>query len=96
MRVNIDGSQIDVEKDLHKQLSEKLNFGPYYGGNLDALWDFLYRNVERPVELIWKDSEASKGALGVELFNKIAELMIRVMEEDVLKDPDDRFTIQFD
>lgn len=96
MRVILDGSQIHAEKDLHQQLADKLDFGPYYGGNLDALWDRLYRDVERPVELIWQASKASKEALGAEKFDKIAEIMIKVMEEDASKEPDDRFTVHFD
>ncbi|MCK6885045.1 barstar family protein [Enterobacter roggenkampii] len=30
-------------------MSASLDFGPYYGRNLDALWDRLSTDVERPV-----------------------------------------------
>ncbi|RJQ90092.1 barnase inhibitor [Amycolatopsis panacis] len=96
MRVVIDGLSIKTTQDLHRFLAEKLDFGPYYGYNLNALWDRLYRDVERPVELIWKNSEASKMALGSELFQVISGLLVDVMEDDASKEPEDRFTVQFE
>ncbi|WP_410566450.1 barstar family protein [Amycolatopsis sp. cmx-4-61] len=96
MRVIIDGNAVKSEQDLHDQLKGPLDFGPYYGNNLSALWDRLYRDVERPVELVWQNSETSKANLGDELFGKIAELMTHAMEEDAKYPPDERFTVRFE
>ncbi|MGW2857185.1 barstar family protein, partial [Streptomyces sp. NPDC001215] len=64
MRIEIDGAAIRSESDLHEFLSRALDFGPYYGANLSALWDRLSTDVERPVEIVWKESELSRTALG--------------------------------
>ena len=77
MRVTIHGALIRSESDLHDALADKLDFGPYYGRNLDALWDRLSTDVERPVELVWENSEVSKGLLGAEIFERISSLLIR-------------------
>ena len=95
MRVVIDGKAIRSEADLHDQLAGPLDFGPYYGRNLSALWDRLYRDVERPVELVWRDAAVSEENLGAELFAKIAQLMTDVMTEDAPHSPENRFTVRF-
>jgi len=46
----LDGTKIQTEQDFHKLLSGLLNFGSYYGNNLDALWDRLSTDVERPIQ----------------------------------------------
>jgi ribonuclease inhibitor len=96
VRVTIDGSLIRSESDLHDALAGELDFGPYYGRNLDALWDRLSTDVERPVELIWENSGASKAILGVEVFEKISSVLIRVMDQDESFGLDERFTVRFE
>ncbi|MGQ4357915.1 barstar family protein [Streptomyces drozdowiczii] len=54
MRIAIDGTHIGSQADLHRFLAGPLDFGPYYGHNLSALWDRLSRDVERPVEIVWE------------------------------------------
>jgi ribonuclease inhibitor len=95
VRVVIDGKAIRSAADLHDQLAGPLDFGPYYGRNLDALWDRLYRDVERPVELVWADAAVSEMNLGAELFAKIAQLMTDVMTDDAAHSPKNRFTVRF-
>ncbi len=53
VRVQLDGTQIRTEADFHRHVAALLDFGPYYGHNLDALWDRLSTDVPRPVHLIW-------------------------------------------
>lgn len=53
----LDGSEIENEQDFHKFMSKLLDFGPYYGTNLEALRDRLSNDVERPVTIIWINSE---------------------------------------
>jgi ribonuclease inhibitor len=96
VRITIDGSLIWSESDLHDFLVRKLDFGPYYGRNLDALWDRLSTDVERPVELVWESSEDSKDHLGIELFEKISSVLIRVMDQDESFGLDDKFTVCFE
>lgn len=82
MNIILQGESIKNERDLHRILSEKLDFGPYYGSNLAALWDRLTTDVERPVSLIWKDSSASRDGLGDFLFDKIVNLFRDVEQQD--------------
>ncbi|GAA1235364.1 hypothetical protein GCM10009665_26910 [Kitasatospora nipponensis] len=95
MRVTIDGLTIHSEADLHRVLDRELDFG-YYGYNLNALWDRLSTDVERPVELVWQNSEASRTQLGVELFDRIAALLDRVVRQDENFGWQDRFTVRFE
>ncbi|MGW6445480.1 barstar family protein [Lentzea sp. NPDC055074] len=96
MKVVIDGALIGTESDLHDALSGPLDFGPYYGRNLDALWDRLTVDVERPVELVWTRSEISRSNLGSVLFGRIERLLTDVMAGDEGKPPDRRFVVRFE
>ena len=39
--VILDGEKLRSDADVHDILSRAFNFPPYYGRNLDALWDCL-------------------------------------------------------
>ncbi|RDT50009.1 barnase inhibitor [Escherichia coli] len=85
MRVNefyLDGARVLSEKEFHSIISLSLNFGPYYGKNLDALWDRLSTDIERPVKIIWLNSELSRVGLG-NYFDKIIEVFERVKLQDL-------------
>ena len=47
----IDFSNLKTHWDIHRIIKEGLDFPEYYGGNLDALWDFLTDMVGRPVHI---------------------------------------------
>ncbi|MFI9585829.1 barstar family protein [Streptomyces sp. NPDC052236] len=79
MRVEIDGVNVHTEEDLHRILSEALDFGPFYGANLNALWDRLSTDVERPVEIVWRNSERSKEYFGESEFQEIRSLLVSVL-----------------
>jgi ribonuclease inhibitor len=82
MEIIVQGDVIKSEHDLHRVLSDKLDFGPYYGANLAALWDRLTTDVERPVHLIWKNAEVSRAAMGEDLFAKIVQLLRDIEKQD--------------
>ncbi|UJR56579.1 barnase inhibitor [Dickeya zeae MS1] len=85
MRVNEfywDGACVLSEKEFHSIISLSVNFGPYYGKNLDALWDRLSTDIERPVKIIWLNSELSRVGLG-NYFDKIIEVFERVKLQDL-------------
>ena len=96
MRIEIDGARIHSERDLHDVLSEALDFGPYYGANLSALWDRLSTDVERPIEIIWTKSEISRTALGESAFERIRDLLLRVQAQDRSFGWVDRFSVTFE
>ncbi len=82
------------EVDLHRELARLLDFGPYYGANLDALWDRLSTDVERSVHLHWAASEASRAAMGSPSFNRIERVLQKASEQDVAFGRADRFTYE--
>ena len=90
MDVVLEGSQIKCEADFHKMIASKLDLGAHYGRNLDALWDVLTGDVERPVRLIWQDSAFSKSAMPA-AFDRIVDVMSRVASRDVECGWDERF-----
>ncbi|ELP62117.1 barstar family protein [Streptomyces turgidiscabies] len=96
MKVEIRGSTIRSEKDLHEILSRVLDFGPHYGANLNALWDRLSTDVERPVKIIWKESGLSRTALGENEFKVIHDLLLRVQSQDQSFGWPDRFSVTFE
>lgn len=93
MIVEIDGRIIREEADFHRELASALDFGPYYGRNLDALWDRLSTDVERPVALIWNYSAESRASLG-ETFDKIVQVLSRVQKQDEAFGWDERFRFE--
>ncbi|MFD3247932.1 barstar family protein [Rahnella aquatilis] len=86
----LDGACVLSEKEFHSIISLSLNFGPYYGRNLDALWDRLSTDIERPVKIIWLNSELSKVGLG-NYFDKIIEVFERVKLQDLSFNWEEKF-----
>ena len=79
--ITINGSKILSEKDFHENLAKALGITDFYGKNLDALWDTLACNVERPVTLIWQSHKISKEKMG-EGFDRILNVLIEVKNQD--------------
>ena len=91
--VELDGSRLHTEADVHRELSRLLDFGPYYGHNLNALWDRLSTDLERPVHLVWQHAEVSRAALGPAL-DRILSVLDSVVEQDDRFGWDNRFTYE--
>ena len=49
MIVEIDGSNIKTEADFQGAIAKAFSLSHYYGKNLNALWDVLTCDVERPI-----------------------------------------------
>jgi ribonuclease inhibitor len=92
--VEIQGADLRTELDFHRALAGPLDFGPYYGRNLDALWDRLSTDVERPVHLVWLDADISRHQLGADLFARICRVLDRAVQQDERFGWDDRFTYE--
>ncbi|MBN3862003.1 barnase inhibitor [Pseudomonas frederiksbergensis] len=91
MIIELDGSTIRSEIEFHKQLASALKVSEFYGNNLNALWDLLSTNIERPIELIWKNSNNSKNSMG-DTFVKIVNILDRVKAQDESFGWDEKFT----
>ena len=90
MEHTLDGRLIRTALDFHREIGELLDMGPYYGRNLDALWDRLSTDIERPITLVWKDAEESRRALREE-FDRIIDVLERVKKQDEEWNLIDRF-----
>ncbi|MBW4019397.1 barnase inhibitor [Moraxella osloensis] len=90
MEVEIRGNEIFSDKDFHNQLAKALNVEQYYGKNLDALWGLLSFNIERPLIIIWQNSDISKHNIG-EDFEKITDVLQRVKDHDEKLDWQQKF-----
>ena len=90
MIFELDGFKIQSEADFHKEIAQALSFGPYYGKNLDALWDVLSRDVERPITLVWKNADASQRSMPAE-FEKIIHLLRDVEKDDAAYSDAEKF-----
>jgi ribonuclease inhibitor len=91
MLVEVNGAEVRTALDFHRALERLLDFGPYYGRNLDALWDRLSTDVERPVELIWRDAAVSRRQLGISVFDDLCGVLDRVVEHDAALGRKSRF-----
>lgn len=94
MKIIIHGNEIHSASDFHEKISEAFEFSNYYGKNLDALWDYLSTEVERPVSLFWMNSALSKSTMGDD-FDKIASVLNRVVKQDIEWGLDDKFEVHF-
>lgn len=81
MEIKIFGKEIKSEQDFHIQFAKSLGIEQYYGKNIHALWDVLSMGVERPLQLIWYDSDFSREKLG-NGFNQILEVLERTRIQD--------------
>lgn len=91
----LEGRAIRSEADFHREIGVLLDMGPYYGGNLDALWDRLSTDVERPITLVWKDSAESHRRLGG-YFDRIVNVLERVKRQDEAWNLRERFNYRLE
>lgn len=82
MIIILDGLTISSEQEFHKKIAVAFAVTDFYGNNLNALWDLLSTDVERPVDLIWKNSEYSQKNMG-DSYNKIIKIFERTKQQDV-------------
>ena len=64
IRCTLNGNTIHSLADIYDQISAQLSLPEHFGRNLDALWDVLSTDVEGPIEIVWKNADASRKALG--------------------------------
>ena len=91
MEVILAGEEIRSVRDVHAALATALDFGPFYGWNMAALWDRLSTDVARPVCVRWKRADLSKERLGPE-FDRLVRLFDDVSQQDASAGLVERFT----
>jgi ribonuclease inhibitor len=78
-RIVISGDCVDTLDDIYDEVERQLTL-PYFGRNLDALWDVLTREIEGPVEILWRESDVSRTRLGPD-FDRLTALLREVAED---------------
>lgn len=76
----IDGAEYNSIKEIHKLFAKKFDW-PYYGHNLDALWDYLTTDVERPFTIRWINKAKSEENIGKDCIGML-KLLREVEERD--------------
>ncbi|KMN83478.1 ribonuclease inhibitor [Chromobacterium alkanivorans] len=66
---------------LFDELSRQLRLPAHFGRNLDALYDSLAKDVPGPFEIVWRETEEARKALGADLYATILEILETVAEE---------------
>lgn len=69
-------------------------FGPYYGHNLDALWDRLGKDVPRPVHLTWVSTQICRDSMGSATFDRIERVLRAAADEDAAIGQAESFTYE--
>ena len=77
--VILDGSTAPTKEALHQHLARELNFPDWYGGNLDALFDFL-TSVSEEITLTL-DEAALTEALGP-YAQRVGKVLARAAEKN--------------
>ena len=62
--IELDGNVIGNEDEFHSEISRILGFTDYYGRNMDALWDCISGYIDTDFQLVWKNHQQCKNALG--------------------------------
>jgi len=91
MKTVIDGKINKSVNSIHEKLAADLDFGPYYGKNLDALWDVLTTDVERPFEICVVNIDEFE-TLGDE-FKKVIDLLKEVEQRDIASNYEEKFKL---
>lgn len=95
MKHILEGKAIKSELDFHDALAIGLSLPRHYGKNLDALWDALMSDLERPLVLVWRDSEQSRLALA-DRFDEIIAMLRRVEQQDVANGLEETFKLRLE
>ena len=77
----LDGNQQSTPLEVYKVFCNEFDFGPYFGNNPDALYDFMIPidKCDKPVIITWKNGNVFKSKYPVEfeqlqsVFKKISE-----------------------
>lgn len=85
----IDGTKYDSIKGIHQMLGKEFDW-PYYGKNLDALWNVI--TTDGPFLVKWINIEESKKRIGFDCL-KMIKVFQEAEEEWIKTFPDtERFT----
>jgi ribonuclease inhibitor len=76
----LEGSELTDMRSVYDALERQLGLPSWFGRNLDALHDALIGMVEGPLEIVWRDADRSRTAMG-EDFARIAAVLRQAAAE---------------
>lgn len=83
MKIQLDGSVLESERDVLSALREALFPDRGFGWNRSSLLDALSTDVDRPLTIEWLDSQRSCRVLGSSTFGELCALLGSVAAQDV-------------
>lgn len=75
IEIVIDGNELTTERAIHEHIASAFDFGPPYGHNLDALWDFARGANQEPVTIRWINTDWSRRHLGHHAFARFSKTL---------------------
>ncbi len=81
MRCVLQGKKIDSREAFYAAVARGLRLPGHFGRNLDALWDALTGDVAGPVEIVWKDADASRRSMGARAQDPLVRLLLDAAAE---------------
>lgn len=79
-RCLLQGRELSSMDRLYDELARQLEFPPWFGRNLDALWDLLTTDIPGPITIRIKQPKTAERLLG-ESYSRILDLFKEVEEE---------------
>ena len=79
-RCLLSGETVRSLEAFYDEIARQLAFPEHFGRNLDALWDVLSADVEGPIEVLWKNPDSSRLAMGRD-FDRILAVLKDVEKE---------------
>ena len=73
-RCVLEGGRLRSLDAVYDALESQLGLPRHFGRNLDALWDALTTDVPGPVEILWRDADTARRALGADYDRLLAVL----------------------
>lgn len=67
--------------DLYNALVAQLDLPEAATENLDALYDGLLNEIDEPFEIVWRNTDAARAALGADLYTTVLEILSMVAKE---------------
>ena len=80
----IDGATVRSIEDVYFDFARQLGFPPYFGRNLDALFDSL-SDAPGPLRIVLKSSDELRNTLGAKKYRQLVSVLLQVqsMRKDV-------------
>lgn len=67
--------RVETLDDLYDSLEAQLDLPEHFGRNLDALYDVLSHDIPGPLEIIWRNTDAARKALGSDLYTTVLSIL---------------------